>query len=455
MPEPGAGRIDPDLAARLARLGVSVGVEGIRAPEPPARDPEVRVDPHPDRAADGVGSPARLPIEEAVPGREQRREDGACYVSTAYRALDELHAGERLGAALEACTESLAALAGDAALSGIDLANTAFLDTETTGLMGGTGTYAFLIGVGRFVGPSFQVRQFFMRGPGEERAQLAEVADWIAPCSGLVTFNGRSYDMPLLATRCTLHRRPAFLAGAPHLDLLPAARRLWRLRLESCALTALERDVLGLARQDDVPGWLIPYRYFRYQQDGDARPLVGIFEHNALDILSMVSLLSRVARAYRAPDEALAHAEDWFSLARAYERAGEPARALAACRRALDQGLPAESAARAWETMGLIARRSGDWSTATGIWRELVAAEANRRLYPYEELAKFWEHRAEPRDPDRALTWSRRALERLEAGDLRPRRGLRSARAQLQHRIGRLERRLGIAPDPGRSGDGA
>ena len=450
MPDSGAGRIDPDLAARLARLGVSVGVEGIRAPDPPARDPHTLRGGDPDGDEAFAGSPARLPIEEAVPGREQRREEGACYVSTAYRALDELHAGERLGDALAACTDSLAALAGDAALSGIDLARTAFLDTETTGLMGGTGTYAFLIGVGRFVDQGFQVRQFFMRGPGEERVQLAEVADWIAPCTSLVTFNGRSYDMPLLATRCTLHRRPAFLVGAPHLDLLPAARRLWRLRLESCALTALEREVLGLARQDDVPGWMIPYRYFRYQQDGDARPLVGIFEHNALDILSMVSLLSRVARVYRQPDEALAHAEDWFSLARAYERAGEPARALAACRRALDQGLPAESAARAWEAMGLIARRAGDWPTATGIWRELTEAEANRRLYPFEELAKYWEHRAEPRDLDQALTWTRRALDRLAAGDLRPRRGARGAQAQLEHRIGRLERRLGVELARGR-----
>ncbi len=434
---------DPDLVDRLAKLGVSVGAQGIPRPEPPVRDPGAATGGDEAAARPGAsGSPAVLPIEEAVPGRVVERAGGSCYVSTLYRAPDEEHAGERIDAVLGACRQSLAALSGDDSVVELDLERTAFLDTETTGLMGGAGTYAFLIGVGRFVDGAFQLRQFFMRDAGEEAAQLAEVADWIADCRGLVSFNGRSYDMPLLGTRCTLHRRPAFLAGAPHLDLLPAARRLWRLRLESCALTALERDILGLARQDDVPGWMVPYRYFRYQQEGDARPLVGVFEHNALDILSMLSLTARMARVYGQPEAGVDHAEDWWSLARAYERAGDPDRAMAACEEALGRGLAEDQAERAWETLGLVAKRAGDWEKATDIWRQVIEGGRSRRVHAFEELAKYWEHRAEPRDLPRALDWSLRARQAVEAGELRPRRGRRRALGELDHRIERLRGRI-------------
>jgi uncharacterized protein YprB with RNaseH-like and TPR domain len=452
MPDAGRDALNPDLLARLGRLGVSLGTGDIQAPTPP--DPEGLLQKaawtegdssgrDPDSVSDS-DSPARLPIEVAVPGSVVQREAGSCYISTARRALDDLHAGELLGAALEASTHSLAGLAGDSELSGLDISRTAFLDTETTGLSGGAGSYAFLIGVGRYIDSTFQVRQFFMRGPGEEAAQLAEVADWIADCRSLVTFNGRSFDMPLLETRCVLHRRAPFLSGAPHLDLLPVSRRLWRLRLESCALTALERDILGLERQDDVPGWMIPYRYFRYQQDGDARPLVGIFHHNALDILSMVSLLTRVARTYGEPESTLAHAEDWFSLARAYERAAEVERAMAACETALAAGLPPDQAERAWQTLGLIAKRAGAWDRAIPLWQNLAetGADLPRRFYPFEELAKYWEHRAEPRDLVQALAWAERGRAAIEAGQLRPRRGPRTALAEIEHRIARLQRRL-------------
>jgi uncharacterized protein len=417
---------DPDLVQRLARYGVTLGVPAAPAPRP---------------------APAHvLPIEVAVPGQPVANAHGACYVSVVRRGGDEVHGDERLGDALTTSTENLAALVGRQWCTAVDPARTAFLDTETTGLAGGTGTYAFLIGVGRFQDGAFHVRQFFMRDPSEERAQLAEVRDWVEGCTGLVTFNGRTFDMPLLGARYALHRLPPILAGAAHLDLLPGARRLWRRRLESCALTSLERHVLGLARVDDVPGWLIPERYLRYQADGDARPLVSVFHHNALDILSMVSLMTRMARACAEPERALPHAQDWLALACVHETRGAWAEVIAACDGALCRGLGPDEADEAHRRLASAARRLGDWARAVAVWRALVDDAAPRRLFPFEALAKYLEHHARPPDLAGALDHAERARALVASGAIRPTRGTRTALADLDHRIDRLRRRLDREP---------
>jgi hypothetical protein len=268
----------------------------------------------------------------------------------------------------------------------------------------------------------------------------------VADCTGLVTFNGRSFDMPLLATRYTVNRLPAPLPGVPHLDLLPPARRLWRRRLASCALTSLEAGLLGFERQDDVPGWLIPHRYFRFQRDGDARGLVGIFEHNVLDILTMVSLLTRMDRAYGRPVGHVRHGPDWLSLARAYDAARDQARVVDACRQALAGPLTPDEADEAHRRLSLAAKRAGDWPTAVATWHELVDG-APRRLFPFEELAKYYEHRAG--DLGRALGLARRARDLVAGGALRTRRRRSVALAELDYRIARLERRRARAADGG------
>jgi len=428
--------LDPELLARLSRLGVTIGPAATG--EPAAR----AVSPPPGRGAE---STAVLPLEQAVPGRHVTNAHGACYVSVAHRAAHETHAGRALADALTASTGSLAALARDAAVADLDLSRAAFLDTETTGLMGGTGTYAFLIGVGRFVDGVFQVRQYFMADPAAERAQLAEVAAWLSDASGLVTFNGRTFDVPLLGTRYALQRLAPPLAGAPHLDLLPAARRLWRRRLPSCALTSLEQHLLGLERTDDVPGWLIPARYCRYQLDGDARPLVGIFQHNLTDVLTMVSLISLVARTYGEPEVAVHHGRDWLSLAQQYLAAGQLGRAMAAGDTALAHGLPPHEAEEALAMLATAARRAGDWERALAAWGDLAASPQVSRLFPFEELAKYHEHRA--KDAARALAIVDHAWALVTSGALRPRRGRRRALSDLEHRRARLRRRAG-APDP-------
>lgn len=421
------GTISPDLLARLGRLGVQIGSDGI---------------PSPADARDRAPSPARLELASAVPGREADNALGRCWVAEVRRDGRSEHASEILDAARSAPVGALAQIARDPRLEALDVERAVFIDTETTGLAGGTGTFAFLIGAGRFVDRVFRVRQFFMRDPTEEAAQLAELSAWLEGTEGIVTFNGRTFDLPLLDTRYVLNRMPAPWADPLHLDLLPPARRIWRRRLDSCSLTSLEACVLGMERQDDVPGWLVPQRYRRYQVEGDARPLVGIFRHNALDILSMVSLLTRMARAWSDPEAALADAEDWLSLARAYEAEGRITLAVQACEGALQRGLSAASTEDAREQLALIRKRSGDWDSALAIWSEMTEDAATRRLFPWEELSKYHEHRARPRRLENALEVAVRALDLVNARTLRPKRGRFRAIVDLEHRIARLERRI-------------
>ena len=163
--------------------------------------------------------------------------------------------------------------ANDSRLAEMPLSRFAFLDTETSGLSGGTGTYAFMVGIARFVEDQFVLRQFFMRDPAEEPMMLEAIANFLAPTQALVTFNGKAFDAPLLATRYRLHHIPIPFEDYAHLDLLPLARRLWRDRLESRALKYLEQHILGLTRSsEEVPGYEIPWLYFDYLRTGDARP---------------------------------------------------------------------------------------------------------------------------------------------------------------------------------------
>ena len=172
-----------------------------------------------------------------------------------------------------------------------------YLDTETTGLAGGTGTCAFLIGIGTLEGTQFVVRQFFLRDYPEEKAILHALAEILGGFDGLVTYNGKTFDIPLLETRYALARQKSPFGRMLHLDALHPARRLWRLRLESCKLQDLESAVLGIEREGDIPGSEIPAIYFDYLREGDARGLQPVFHHNALDIMTLAAITVELARA--------------------------------------------------------------------------------------------------------------------------------------------------------------
>ncbi len=285
----------------------------------------------------------------------------------------------------------------------------AFLDTETTGLAGGTGTYAFLIGVGSIDSTGFRLRQFFMRDYGEEASLLYRLSEHLAGFDVLITYNGKAYDQPLLETRFRMARARHPFDRLEHLDLLFGARRLWKLRLESCRLVDLEFQVLGVEREGDLPGEMIPYCYFEYLRTKQAFQLVPIFHHNALDILSLACLTAIVPFAFRKPeDAAVRHGADLIGLARWLLKTERAEEGLLLFRRAVQMGLPDHLLFRTLWDIAALERRLGRQDAALAAVTELAGTRNPFRARALEELAKHYEHRE--RNYAMALEMTRSAL---------------------------------------------
>lgn len=313
----------------------------------------------------------------------------------------------------------------------------AFLDTETTGLAGGTGTYAFLIGVGSIEPAGFRLRQFFMRDYGEEASLLRRLSEHLAQFDVLITYNGKTYDQPLLETRFRMARARHPFERLEHLDLLFGARRLWKLRLESCRLVELENQILGVERQGDLPGEMIPYYYFEYLRTQQAFRLVPIFHHNAIDILSLACLTAIVPFAFRSPEEtAFRHGADVIGLARWVLKAGRHEQGLRLLRRAVDLGLPDELLFRTlWDIAGM-EKRLGQTEAALTVLTELSRSRNAYRARALRALAVHYEHRE--RNYARALEMTHAALALEDSPELRRREQRLRQRATRPRRLNLL-----------------
>lgn len=419
---------------RLQHLGVGRGRAGLAAP--PGPPPPTQADPLLDLAA-------------RIGAQEVWTLAGPCLVATTRYPLDETRGGWALGALLAVNGAATAACGRDPRLAEFDFGRAAFLDTETSGLSGGAGTFAFMVGVGLFQADGYTVHQLFMRSPAEERALLHALGELLAPCSGLVTFNGRSFDAPLLNTRYALQRQPSPLAELLHLDLLPAARQRWRLRLPSCALGALEKDVLGFQRtQEDVPGWLIPSIYQEYARSlGQPRPevlddMARVFYHNREDIVNMAPLAAMLCAPFelagaRAPDASL-HPADWVSLGRCYEELDWQEVSEAAYRRALGASLTPELRRVALQRLGWLLKRQARRAEAVAVWHDWITSVPGPDVTPYEELAKHHEwHELDLAAARKWTLWGLHTAKQLPPGPARE-----GTLTGLQHRLERLERKL-------------
>jgi len=385
-------------------------------------------------------------IEAVVRGEWVSTPHGNCFVSKTTYPLDHRRGGLPLGDCLTLPSAAAAACARDPALAELDFRTAAFIDGETSGLAGGTGTFIFLLGVGTFDDQGFTVRQFFMRTPAEERALLHTAAATLDRCTGVVSYNGRAFDLPLLTTRFILNRQLPRLQEAPHLDLLFPARRLWRARLDSCTLGNVEQEALGVRREEtDVPSWLIPSLYRQYLRTGDARELRRVFYHNLEDILSLVTLATHLCRLFiPAHTSALLdelHPVDRVSLGRSYEELGWVDASEEAYRRALAAPLPPEVRERALSRLSFLLKRQGRREEAARLWRTWSNEASNGHLTPFVELAKH--HEWHVVDLPLALVWTQQAIQRVEAWPPSPRRC--RALAELQHRLNRLRRKLAKA----------
>jgi uncharacterized protein YprB with RNaseH-like and TPR domain len=342
----------------------------------------------------------------------------------------------------------LAQWTSDARLADLPLEKYVFLDTETSGLSGGTGTYAFLVGVGRFVEGQFLLQQFFMRDPAEEPALLEGLTHFLAPCEALVTFNGKAFDAPLLVTRYSMHRIPLPFKNYAHLDLLPLARRLWRDRLPSRALKYLEEHVLGLTRTaEEVPGYEIPWLYFDYLRSGDARPLGGVFYHNAMDVVAMAALLCHISEMFANPYAGhIEHGLDFIALGKLYEDLGhwdEAARLYEHGLESLSSRGPQQSLTEAdfsvaVKRLSILQKKRGDLDRAVNLWEE--AAEQGH-IYAHIELAKYYEHKQ--RDVKSAIKWTNSARKHIENMEM-PAYMRSHWRGEIEHRLARLERKIGL-----------
>jgi hypothetical protein len=313
----------------------------------------------------------------------------------------------------------------------------AFLDTETTGLARGTGTLAFLIGIGVWDGASLMLHLVFIQDPAQEAVALQYVADVLESATGLVTFNGCGFDVPILESRFILNRLPPLWSSMPHLDLLSTARSLWRDHLSSRRLVVLEEEILEITRdEEDVPSWLIPTLYRQYLLEGETSEMARVFYHNRVDVLSLAALLIHVSRLVETPERLTPAAAEWVGLGRIYQKAECQAEALAAWERAVsgeDGELEPDTATRVWREIGLYYKRDANWSRALEIW-QTWAAQLPWDIEPFVECAKYYEWKA--RDCAAALAETERALHRAQAYP-KGRQRLRWLTA-LQHRRERL-----------------
>ncbi|HXZ13140.1 MAG TPA: ribonuclease H-like domain-containing protein [Candidatus Sulfotelmatobacter sp.] len=318
-----------------------------------------------------------------------------------------------------------------------------FLDTETTGLAGGTGTYAFLVGIAWWDAGGLEVEQFFMREHSEEHSLLVALAERMAERRVLVTFNGKAFDWPLLETRYRMTRTIRPPAPRAHLDFLHPARNLWRLRLGSVRLPELERHVLGWNRGTDVMSELIPAMYFDFLRGGPPEPLVPIFQHNQMDLRGLAGLSSRVLSLLAEPESHGRDALELYGVSRICERRGEAARARTLYERSIAAELPPETDRAARTRLARLAKREGDFALACGLW-ERMTGNSREGFEAYEELAIYFEHRA--RAPQQAAGFAKRALLELRRanhqGTIAP-GAYKRVRARFEHRLSRLERKAG------------
>ena len=447
------------MSSTLERLRRLQGLRSRRASTEAAETsiPDHRSAPETDWEAEAA------PIEALEAGETVENSAGQCYLVSRRYPLRTTRGETALGNILHRDPDVLAPLYPSYGLDRChSFRNAAFLDIESTGLGGGASIYAFMVGVGRFEAEdgtadgaadslSFVVRQLFMRHPGEEPALLTALAELLHRCQSLVTFNGRSFDAPLLRGRFRYAGRflpaavgapPALDSAAAHLDLLHPARKLWRRRLGSCALSNLERAVLSHFRTEaDVPGRLIPQLYADYLRDGDGRQMQRVFYHNREDIVSMAALAEAVYGAFSEPaPSGSAHLQplDLLAMARLQMELNRQDSAETLFRAALEQLSGRAPLAESFDGLGLLLKRQRRWQEAVAVWQQWLTTVRGADSRPYVELAKYYEWQSG--DLAQAAMWTQWALHEQEQSPAHARSP--QTVAELRHRLARLQRKL-------------
>ncbi|MGG4443741.1 ribonuclease H-like domain-containing protein [Brevibacillus fortis] len=314
-----------------------------------------------------------------------------------------------------------------------------FFDTETTGLSGGAGNAIFLLGYSRFEGEHVVVRQHFLPGPHAEVTLYQSFLEQAEKSSHLVTFNGKTFDWPQVRTRHTLVRDqvPA-LPTFGHFDLLHGARRLWKAELESCRLGIIEQEKLDVFREDDLPGYLAPVRYFDFLHAQDPEVIEGVLRHNETDVLSLITMYIHMTRLLVGQGGITVSSEERYEIARWYDALGDQEAAMAGYRLVADSDHAWSN--RAKLAIGHLYKKQKDWQQALTVWESCIQSTGYVPEEVYIEAAKLYEHQL--KDWEKALHYAKQAYEQWKKrGSLL--RNRTKADAEAYHkRIDRLEAKL-------------
>ncbi len=406
-----------DLGTRLREIvrrekgsGIFSGASSPeKIPDPFSRELTYIPDPDPQRPNEHIA---------ALLGGSLLNDDPGCVVVDRVWAHDRSHGRKRIETCLLDADSQIALFDPRVIENDGWWRRLVFFDIETTGLSGGAGTLAFLCGVAWFDDEGLRVRQFFLSGPAGEKAMLAGLADVFRDASLLVTYNGRTFDVPLMETRWAFHRAAAPTDGMPHFDMLPPARRLWgRSWIDektSCSLSTLERSVLGFHRLGDVPGFEIPARYFQFLRTGDPELIAGVLDHNRHDLVSLAVITAHALWLVREGPLACREPAEQVALGRVYERAGDNARAIEAYEAAASSR-ERDVRRHALARLAVLLRRESRFDAAAAAWQSVLDLAPSRATMTAlerraaEALAIHHEHRA------RDLTTAERYAKSLSA----------------------------------------
>ena len=402
----------PSLTEKLKSLGVHVGTSHI---QPPSE----RLSPS-------------LALVDVLAGSWESTPQGDCFVVRKNVPLSTAHGSRKLSGPPDLVFyESVGHLKGISMIRPEDIL---FIDTETTGLSGGSGSYVFLVGAARYKRDSLNFAQFFLQDPGSESAQLSALEDFASTAKIIVSYNGKSFDLPRIKTRYRYHGWPDPFGDIYHLDLLHIARRLWKAHLPGCTLGDLETNLLGLQRKSlDIPGWKVSEHFYEYLHTGDPAPLENIFYHNEIDVISLAALLRYITDRLSNPlRKKFLGQGDLVSIGVYLYSLHQHDQAKKVLTVALSEpNLSDELLQRGKEYLAAIHKRTGDYSLAVQVWEECAALGS---IESCVELAKHAEHKLS--DYENGIHWTLTALDLLDS--LPPNKQLRFSR-QLDHRLQRLK----------------
>lgn len=332
-----------------------------------------------------------------TPQFEPQEREPLQFIENPYN-LDTRYGKITISSGLQIGGDILACLSKDDTFRNLDLSTALFIDLETTGLSGGTGTIPFNVGMGYYKDDKFWVVQYFLGDLSDEERMIQEMAQFFNDMNfqSLVTYNGKNFDIPLLETRFILYREPFPLSDLPHLDFMYPARNLWKHKYDNCRLSYLAQEVVQTGRTEDIPSAEVPWRYFRYLQTGNYDLVEPILYHNQEDILSLLGVVIAGASIFiEEGEDCLADAMDFFGAGNIMEKIGDTEKSVEFLEKALNGNLSDDVTTMAKMKLSYHFKRNQEWDKAVAIWREItsLANISTEHLFSFRELAMYLEHK--------------------------------------------------------------